>query len=49
MAINPLGKASLEWKIKYILSYFPFITKLIVTYKLKERFYKIIQKLYILK
>ncbi|MDY6821962.1 MAG: hypothetical protein SVN78_10120, partial [Deferribacterota bacterium] len=43
--VSPLGKAPLEWKIKYILSYFPFITKLIVTYKLKEKFYKIIRKI----
>jgi glycosyltransferase involved in cell wall biosynthesis len=39
--VNPLGKAPIEWKTKYILSYFPFITKLIVKYKLKENFIKL--------
>ena len=41
--VNPLGKAPIEWKIKYLLSYFPFLTKLTVKLKLKDKFYKFVQ------
>ena len=46
--VSPLGKAPFEWRMKYILSYFPFITKFIVKHKLKDKFYRVIQKLHIL-
>ena len=42
--VSPLGKAPFEWEIKYFLSYFPFLTKLIVKLKLKDKFYKFVQK-----